>query len=177
MVYFSGSTWLVFVGRVLFRGPQLICRCGLVLFKYDPMLTTASRTQSIATRILVKLRRLWIPNVLIQFLLRVAVSVHPQCALLVDLALPAEEEDIADGTLKATEICWRGRTCFQRPVRDRPFFLLWSSVYLLSGYFKIQHNPAYHLHFSHSPCNKDWHQVFFSPGKSTWVSDVASPAR
>lgn len=45
-----------------------------------------------------------------QLLLRVAVSVHPQRALLVDLALPAEEEDIADGTLKATEICWRGQT-------------------------------------------------------------------
>lgn len=35
-------------------------------------------------------------------------TLHPQCALLVDLALPAEEEDIADGTVKATEICWRG---------------------------------------------------------------------
>jgi hypothetical protein len=177
MVYFSGSTWLVFVGRVLFRGPQLICRCGLVLFKYDPMLTTASRTQSIATRILVTLRRLWIPNVLIQFLLRVAVSVHPQCALLVDLALPAEEEDIADGTLKATEICWRGRTCFQRPVRDRPFFCCEvRSIYCQDT---SKSSIIQHIIFTfliHLAIKIDI-RFFFSPGKSTWVSDVASPAR
>ena len=47
-----------------------------------------------------------------QLLLRVAVSVHPQRALLVDLALPAEEEDIADGTVKVFPAACEGPTFF-----------------------------------------------------------------
>ena len=75
-----------------------------------------------------------------QLLLRVAVSVHPQRALLVDLALPAEEEDIADGTVKATEICWRGQTHVFPAACEGPTFFFFVKFGLFT--VRILQNPA-----------------------------------